>query len=336
MKRSSVSLEDIADWANLTQAANRAALGKRDRVEVREFFADLHGNLSLLRRGILADTVNVGHARSFAIRDPKPRVIHAPCFRERALHHAVMNRIGPVLERSLVDDTYACRVGRGALAAVSRCHQHVQRFQWWAKLDIRQYFASIDHRVVLKQLSRKFKSEELLAFLYRIIDAYGEDRRGLPIGALTSQCLANFYLGPLDRFLSEQRQVCGMVRYMDDFIFWGNSRREVSATDAACRAFLRNELKLEAKPNRQINRSSGGVTLCGFRVFPGTIRLAQSRMRRFRHGKRKWERRWLAGEISSRELQRGYDAVHAITLHADADQWRRQLAMDSPEWHDDV
>lgn len=337
MKRSTVSLEDVAAWDNLARAAHRASVGKRDRQEVREFFLHLHANLDDLRAGILDGQIEVGQAHTFRIRDPKPRVIHAPCFRERVLHHALMNHIGPVLERSLIDDTFACRVGRGTLAAVSRCQQHVKRFGWFAKMDVRQYFANIDHRILIQQLQRKFRSEELLALLHRIIDSHSDgDRCGLPIGALTSQCFANFYLGPLDRFLLEQRQVRGMLRYMDDFIFWADSRRQVLATEHACRDFLGEQLRLTAKPGPQINRSGSGVTLCGFRVFPGTIRLASSRRRRFRRGKRKWEQRWLAGEIDSPELQRGYDAVHAITLHADTEQWRRNLAINPPDWHDDV
>ena len=62
--------------------------------------------------------------RAFRIHDPKPRLIHAPAFRERVLHHALMAHAGPVLDRALVFDTYACRVGKGTLAAVRRCQQH--------------------------------------------------------------------------------------------------------------------------------------------------------------------------------------------------------------------
>lgn len=176
-----------------------------------------------------------------------------------------------------------------------------------------------------------------LSLIRRIVEVHTDGPgRGLPIGALTSQCFANFYLGSLDRFLLEDCGVRGLVRYMDDFVFWGDSRNDVVSIERKCREFLGDALKLEAKPDRQINRSSAGVTLCGFRVFAGTIRLAASRRRRFRHVKRSWEREWLAGTIDSRQLQRGYEAAHAITLHADAANWRRQLAIDSPDWHDEV
>ena len=100
---------------------SRPARGKRHRPEVREFLDNLEARISALRAEILNQTVGVGQGHRFEIRDPKPRAIFAPCFRERVLHHALMNRIGPVLDRALIDDTYArSPPGKGTLAADSR------------------------------------------------------------------------------------------------------------------------------------------------------------------------------------------------------------------------
>lgn len=81
--------------------------------------------------------MTVGRTRRFEIRDPKRRVIHAPCFRERVLHHALMAHVAPVLERYLVPDTFACRPGKGSLAAVHRAQEHARRFPWVLKMDVR-------------------------------------------------------------------------------------------------------------------------------------------------------------------------------------------------------
>ena len=148
MRRSDVGLAEIADWHNLASAFQRAARGKRSRPEVQSFAADLDHQLTRLGEDILSGAIAIGRSRRFRIRDPKPRVIHAPCFRERVLHHAVMAHVGPVLDRALVDDTFACRIGKGALAAVRRAQQNARRHTWWAKIDIRAYFASIDHAVL--------------------------------------------------------------------------------------------------------------------------------------------------------------------------------------------
>ncbi len=325
MKRSSISLADIADWDNLIAAAYRAAVGKRDRPEVRLFFASLDENLAELHQQILDNTVGVGVTVCFQIRDPKLRTIHAPCFPERVLHHAVISQVGPVLDRALVCDTYACRTGKGALAAVQRCQQHVRRFPWYAKIDIRSYFPSIDHAILKELLARRFKDPGVLELLGRIIDAHHDaPGTGLPIGALTSQHFANWYLDGLDRLLLEVWRVAGMIRYMDDVVWWCDSRERVRQLLDAARCFLGDRLRLEVKQSVQVHRSVQGVRVCGYRVLPGTILLSARRRRRYAQARRRWEQAYVRGEIDARQLQAGYSSALAITAHADAAAWRRE------------
>lgn len=199
-RRSGVGLTAVANHDTLARALWRAAKGKRHRPEVARFLANTERELAALQRDILAGDVEVGIMRSFTIRDPKPRTIHALQFRERVLHHALMEVVGPVLERALVADTFACRLGKGSLAAVVRAQQHIRRFPWYVQIDIRAYFASVDHARLQRALRRRFKNAGLLALCDRIISAFAvTPGRGLPIGALTSQHFANFYLDPLDR-----------------------------------------------------------------------------------------------------------------------------------------
>ena len=337
-KRAKLNPDDIADWRNLVAAAFRAAQGKRAQPEVARFLADLDANLATLRKQILSGTISVGESTTFHILDPKPRVIHAPSFRERVLHHAIMAHVGPILDRALIEDTFACRVGKGTLAAVQRCQEHVRRFGWYAKLDIRGYFASIDHTVLKAQLARRLQSRRLLHLLDRIIDSHNNvPGKGLPIGALTSQFFANSYLDACDRFLLESRRVSGMIRYMDDFLFWDRSRERVTQIVQEVRAFVADYLHLIVKDSVQINRSVRGVTVCGYRVYPGTIRLGPSRRRRYTAVKRRWEKRYCLGEIDAGELQRGVDAAIAITIHADAETWRRcEQKRNRPDWDESV
>jgi RNA-directed DNA polymerase len=325
MQRSAVSLADIADWHNLTAAFHRAAQGRRHRATVQGFAADLDREIARLRADILAGSVTVGRSRRFRIRDPKPRTIHAPCFRERVLHHAIMAHVGPVLERALVDDTYACRTGKGTLAAVQRAQQHSRRRPWWCKVDIRGYFASIDHAVLKALLARKLKDPDLLALLGRIIDAHADaPGKGLPIGALTSQQFANYYLGGVDRLLLERCKVGGLVRYMDDLVWWGESRGEVRSALQVARTYCGDVLYLTVKAPTLVGRSAHGVMLCGYRVLPGRLLLSRRRKRRYAECRRGWEQRYAAGLIDARKLQAGYGAARGITVHADAVRWRQE------------
>jgi len=263
--------------------------------------------------------------RRFRIRDPKPRIIHAPCFRERVLHHALMAHVGPALDRALVDDTYACRLGKGVLAAVRRAQHHGRRFPWYAKIDIRAYFASIDHAILLQRLARRFKDPGLLGLIARILDAHHTDPgKGLPIGALTSQHFANYYLSDLDRLLLEHGGVRGLVRYMDDLVWWGDSRDQVRRALAAARDYAAEALRLEVKTPIQVGRSSQGLMFCGYRILPGCLLLSRRRKRRYAECRKQWEDAYAAGMIDATTLQAGYSTALAITAHADAAPWRRE------------
>lgn len=331
MKRSAVTLADVADWHNLHTAFWQASRGKAPRTNVAALRANLERELAGLRRDILAGSLRLGETRAFRIFDPKPRLIHAPAFRERVLHHALMAHLGPVLDRALVDDTYACRVGKGALAAARRCQHHARRFPWYAKIDIRAYFASIDHAALLAMLRRKFKDRPLLGLIARIIDAHhDEPGKGLPIGALTSQHFANYYLSGLDRLLLERCPVGGMIRYMDDVVWWGDSREAVNETLGIASAFVREVLLLDVKQTAQIGRSAGGLVFCGYRILPGALLLSRRRKRRYAACRRKWEDAFAARQIDAAKLQAGYASALAITAHADAAAWRREQLRRAP------
>lgn len=322
MKRSRVTLDDIAALDNLSWAFWRAARGKRFRTDVQRFAAQLDRQLAALQHDILNLTVQVGCYETFRIHDPKPRLIHAPCFRERVLHHAMMRHLGPVLDRALVDDTFACREGKGAHAAALRAQHHLRRFPWHVKMDMRTYFASIDHDVLFAALHRRFRDPGVLTLCAKILRGHtaepGRPGKGLPIGALTSQHFANLYLAPLDRYLLETLRVPGMTRYMDDVACYCSSRVEAKHVLAQAEAFLQSELRLQLRDPGRIQRSDQGLSFVGFRIFPGTLRLSRRRLTRYRQCRKHWEHAYLDGRISELTLQAGYAAALAITAHADS------------------
>lgn len=324
-KTSAVTLDDVADLDNLARAFWSAARGKREKVEVKRFAARLPEELSRLGEEIRELRVTCGDFHQFQIFDPKPRVIHVPRFRERVLHHALMAKLGPVLERGLVSDTYACRPGKGSLAAAVRAQQHARRFPWYANVDVRGYFASIDHGILLGMLERRFRDRGLLALCRRILAAHETaPGKGLPIGALTSQHFANLYLGPLDRFLLEDLRVSGMVRYMDDIVWWCGTRAQVRAALAAVTDFVGERLALVLRGPGIVQRSERGLSFLGYRVFPGTLRLSRRRRQRYRLARQRWEAAYRDGVVDARGLQAGYAAALAITAHADAASFRRE------------
>ena len=259
------------------------------------------------------------------IHDPKKRLIHAACFRDRVLQHAIMNRAEAVFERTLVPTSHACRPGLGVHKAIAQVQANLRRFPWFGKVDVEGYFPSIDHACLKRLLARRFKGDGFIALLGRIIDSCpAAPGRGLPIGSLTSQHFANHYLDGADRFLLDHPLVCAHVRYMDDIIWWGHERENVRQVLAELRVWLANERLLRLKPSAQVNRSERRVTWCGARMLRGALRLTPRKQRRYRQGCRRWQAAWLAGEIDGLALQRGYDAVYAVISHTDSLSWRKR------------
>ena len=331
-KRSSLSLLEIASLDTLAAAFHQAARGKRERPEVQAMSQTLDRELARLSSDILAGRVPDGHWDSFQIHDPKRRQILAPCFRDRVLHHALMIHAAPVLERALIADTFACRPGKGTLAAVKRAQQHLRRFPWFVKVDVRAYFASIDHHILRQVLRRRFKHSGVLSLCDRILlqTPCGAER-GLPIGALTSQHFANTYLDALDRFLLESLQVRGMVRYMDDLVWWCDDGNQAKQTLHEAKQFVWRERRLVLKPTALLGRSDQGLPFLGFRILPGVLRLSLRRRRRYRAARARWEREYEERRVEETQLQAGYAAALGITAHADAVAWRRaELARKPP------
>lgn len=229
MKRVGFVIQEIASYPNLLLAFREASKRKRNRDAVRRLSQSLSQRLHRMADEIQQNTIAIGDYSRFVVRDPKVRVIHAPCFRERVLHHAIINVVGHVLERGAIDSSCACRKGRGNTAAIIYAQRCLLAKSHWLKLDIAKFFDSVDHTILKCRLARLFKDHQFLDLMGRIIDSYETGPKcGLPIGALTSQYLANFTLDPLDRSVKETLKCRHYVRFMDDFVLWEDDETQLT------------------------------------------------------------------------------------------------------------
>lgn len=309
MRRLAIRLDQLAERSNLALAAWKAARGRRQRPAVAGFVADLDRRLEALAESILDETAPEGRARRFVIHDPKRRVIHAGCFADRVLHHAIFNLAEPRFETMLVDSSYACRPGKGVHAAVAAVQRGLRHWPWFVQVDVDAYFPSIRHDLLLELLARRFKGAGLLRLFARIL-AHGATSgagRGLPIGALTSQHCANAFLDSADRLVLAHPGTGGHVRYMDD-LFWGcASRAAAEESLAALSADLREARDLRLKPTVRLARSGEGTRFCGFRVRQGVVLPGPRKMARFRAALARIERAREAGLATELECQRAWD-----------------------------
>lgn len=327
MKRIGFLYEKVATPDNLRLAFTRARRGKQRRQEVRRYGAHLNANLRKMQAQLCEgpDCIEVGRCRFFTIFDPKQRRICAPVFAERILHHAVINVIGPYLDAYQIDASYACRTQRGTYRALAKAQQMAKRHRYYLKLDVHKYFESIDHQVLMGQLARRFKDPRLLRLLERIVAAYHTAAgKGLPIGSLTSQYLANHYLAGLDHHIKERMRVRAYARYMDDFVLWHDDKRQLKRWYQEIESYLQDGLRLELNP-QSLNHTSHGMTFLGYRVFPEAIRLSQRSRTRFVRTFTAYERKWQAGIWSEEELAEHMTPLVAFVKHADTFGFRQQI-----------
>ena len=225
MKRAGYLIPEIAAYENLYLAFYKAAKTKRTLSEVVDFEATLDVNLRQLQKQILSANLEVGNYHYFKIYDPKERIICAAAFPERVLHHAIMNICHPYFERQLIYSTYATRIGKGTYAALDKAKVYVKKYDFYAKLDVRKYFDNISHQVLIELLNRILKDKTLLKIFENILSSYSTvEGCGIPIGNLTSQYFANYYLSPADHFAKEILKIPGYVRYMDDILLFENDK----------------------------------------------------------------------------------------------------------------
>ena len=144
--------EVIVAPENLAAALARAARGKRCRGPVSRFLADAEAELALLGEELRNGAYRPRPFTQFRIWDPKPRLVSCADFRDRVVHHALCARVAPIIERRLIADNYACRVGKGSHRAVLRAFGFARRFHYWMRTDVRHYYENIDHDLLLSKL----------------------------------------------------------------------------------------------------------------------------------------------------------------------------------------
>lgn len=322
MKRQGNLFPMILDRDNLLLAFRKAARGKVTRRPVVAMRENLDQELAAIASALADGRMPGGTAEQFLIHDPKRRVITAPCFHERVAYHAIINVCEPVFDRWLIDDTFACRPGRGREAAVLRAATFATRWPRRARLDVRHYFNSVPHDQLLRMLSKRFKDRRLLNLFEEIVRGFrGSLGKGLPIGSLTSQHFANFYLGWLDRFVKETLRITAYVRYMDDILIWTDSEASLRQTLQRCEEFASEVLRLNFKPPN-CGPSSRGVDFLGARVFPTHTTLNRRSRRRFGRRVRTLERAWRLGVVSDSELQQRLESLAAFARGAGVKSWQ--------------
>lgn len=221
---------DLIALDNLFQAWIEFRKGKSKRLDVQTFERNLEDNLFKLHEKLQNKTYKHGGYHSFYVNDPKQRHIHKASVADRIIHHLLYTFLYKLFDNTFIYDSYSCRLEKGTHKGVKRLEIFARKVSknytascWALKYDIKKFFASINHEILLGLIMRKIQDEGILWLIKQIIDSFHSERgegKGMPLGNLTSQVFANIYLNELDQFVKHKLKVKFYLRYADDFLFY--------------------------------------------------------------------------------------------------------------------
>lgn len=270
--------EDIVSIDNLLLAWQEFIKGKRNKKDVQEFSFNLMDNILSLHQDLINHTYKHGGYQAFNIYDPKPRDIHKASVRDRLVHHAIHRILYPFFNKTFISDSFSCRLKKGTHKAINRFHSFANKVSenntrtcWILKCDIRKFFASISHKILIRILRGYITDYRILWLLREVINSFYSTRPGisLPLGNLTSQLLVNIYMNEFDQFVKHKLKAKYYIRYADDFVIFSRDRQWLEKKIAEIQDFLGNRLKLELHPNKtSIKTMNSGEDFLGWVHFP--------------------------------------------------------------------
>lgn len=317
----SFRLESVAQFDHLRCSAKKAVRNIVLTEVISQYMCDLEWNILVLRASILSCAYQPKPMHVFEIRDPKPRLIQAASIEDRIVHHALCAKLEPMFVQMYHPTSFACQKGKGNHRAVQQAKKYCGSYTYFAKLDIRHYFESFPHKPFLERITPRITDKrvrEILCML--LVHGQSKDGMGLPIGNLTSQHFANFYLHFFDDWCTQAD--VAWIRYMDDILLFSSNRLALEEIVQNAMAFLNDKLQLPIKYAAfREGCTKNGVPFLGFRIFPNHVRLDAARKRRFF---RKMNKIWKNREDKS--VQQSMQSIIAWTEQGDCTSLRRS-------WH---
>ena len=291
MKRYGYLFEQAFTPENLYAAYLDASQCKHKKRACFNFERRLAHNLDRLHRALHDGSYKPQAYYTFTVYEPKARQIYAPAFSDLVVQHAIYRVIYGIFNAGFIDQSFACRKGKGTHMAADYAQQALRESPAGShtiKLDIRKFFYRINRTILRKQIERKIKDRRFVDVMMLFAE-YGEPV-GIPISNLLSQTYALIYLNPLDHFAKRVLKAVRYCRYVDDFIVFGVSRERCNQILADVKAFIATlGLELSKYTIAPVRR---GINFVGYRTWAS---------RRFirKHSLFKFRRAAKAGKLAS-------------------------------------
>lgn len=220
--------------------------------------------------------------------------------------------------------------GKGTHRAVLWAQAYLKFNQFYLKMDIEKYFETMDHLKLVDIFSETIQDKDVLWLLKTILktseQSCGVKGKGIPIGNLTSQFLANVYLNKLDHYVLDTLSIQWYIRYMDDFVIFHPDKERLKEYRDRLTHFVRQELLLKVKERATvIQRRENGLGFLGYRVFPNLIRVKNKNIKRLKKKISLRERQFRDGTITQEQLVSSVQSIMGYFNFADASHLKRRI-----------
>jgi RNA-directed DNA polymerase len=322
-------------YNNLLKAFKKASKGKSFMPYVIEFRENLEDNLINLKDELETLTYKPTKLKKFIIRDPKTRVIRKSIFRDRIIHHAIVNILEPIYEKIFIEDNYANRKKKGSLAAINKFDYFKRKVSknntktyFVFKADIKKFFDSVNQDTLLKIFKRNIKDKKFLWLIKQILKNFHDKARGMPLGNMTSQFFANVYLNELDYFIKHKLKVKYYIRYVDDFVILHEDNAILEEYKIKIGKYLKN-LNLELhKDKSKILPIYKGLNFLGYRIFYHHRLIIRRNLNQFKRKLIILEKDYNEGLIDFEKILNCIDGWMAYAIWANTYKLRKKLRRD--------
>lgn len=324
-------------------AFKKASKGKKRQLYIIEFEKDLNKNLLKLKGELEQEIYRPCGLTKFIIRDPKTRVIRKSIFRDRIVHHAIVNILQPIYEVRFISDNFANRINKGNIKAIEKFDEFKRKVSengrlvkdaldnnmvkgYVLKADIKKFFDSVNQAKLIEILRRKIKDEKVIWLITKILKNFDDKDKGMPLGNMTSQFFANVYLNDLDKFVKHKLKVKFYLRYVDDFVILHKNKEFLKGYKEKIEKYLKN-LRLELHQEKsKIYPMYRGVDFLGFKIFYYYKRARKRNVKYFKTKLKKLKEGYTRKEIDKEKIMRSVDGWFAYIMWGSTYKLRKKLS----------
>lgn len=305
--------ENLVDIDKIREMYHVIRVNTKNRGKLHKFELFYSSNIISILEALRKKSYKHSKYNVFLVHEPKYRIIMSEIMSDKVVNHLISKYVlAPGIYPHLIPQNVATREGKGTKEGIRYLKMYINKLKlnydkvYVLKCDIKKYFYSIDHELILDKCKRFIDDPDIYMLVENIIkstdEAYVNEAidkvvkkeiervsklnildkdlkieelkriprypvgKGLPIGNMTSQLLAVYFLNDLDHYIKERLHCKYYIRYMDDFVIFDHDKERLKVLRKEIEEKLK-EFKLELNKKTNIYDLNHGFGFLGYYYF---------------------------------------------------------------------